>query len=97
MYWNHRFCKQTRHYTVGDKTYKSVDFGIHEVHYNSNDEIVCITKEPVAIVSCDDCDEYSDLEMAGQVHEIIDRMLKAMDKPLIDMDTIVYAEPTDDE
>jgi len=52
MYWNHRI------------VHKDGDYGIHEVDYNDNGEILCITVDPVAVFA----------ESADTLHEVLDMM-----------------------
>lgn len=57
-------------------------FGFHEAYYNKAGEVAAITAEPIRIFS----ESVEDLQI------ILDRLAIAMSKPVLDMDTIVYAE-----
>lgn len=83
MTWNYRVCKRT----YRDEKYEETTYAIHEAYYNKNGEIYAITENGVSIIG-------EDVEDLGLAYE---RMGKAFEKDIIDMDNIVYAKDDFDE
>ena len=97
MSWNHRVCKKTYkgdYNTVGSSGNKdhwsNVVYGIHEVYYNENGDIWGITDEPITVMSDKFEHDMSENDCVGELRLSLEWMLKALDKPVIDLDTHVY-------
>ena len=78
MSWNHRVVK-----TVVDST---VQYGIHECYYEE-DQVVAITESPVTVVAFRDIAgpfEEDDLDPVQELRLVLERMLLALDKPVVD-------------
>ena len=83
MSWNYRLCKSTY---KGDG-YEEVSYVIHEVYYNKDGSIWAVTENGASVYG----------ESVGEAKEVMDKMLRAFEKDVIDLDTIVFAERTSDE
>jgi hypothetical protein len=79
MYWNHRVCKQEVPSLDGET---ETQYGIHEVYYNDGGKPSGCTENPIAVVG-EDIDE---------IRETVKRFHKALSLPVLDLDTIVWAE-----
>jgi hypothetical protein len=77
-HWNYRFCKQT--YRAGTEL-EEVEISLREVYYNSQNEITGVTERAVGIVG----------KTVGDIRQTIDLINRALEKEILDMDTIVYA------
>ena len=93
MTWNHRTCKKTHKCD----THETVLYGIHEVYYNEKGEVWAVTEEPVTISTAfvKDMEEFDDEGAVAALKEQLERMLRALDTPIIDQDTIIYAKESD--
>ena len=80
-YWNHRVVKT--HYPKTDETF----FTIHEAHYNDDGEIYTYTVSGV-----DPCGESIE-----ELRDILNRMMSALDKPVLVDGEVVFAPLDDDE
>lgn len=80
-YRNHRAVKT--YYPDMDETF----FMVHEVHYNDNGDLTNCTVDGV-------CPRGESLE---ELREELNRMLRALDKPVLVNDEIVFASLTDNE
>jgi hypothetical protein len=78
-YWNHRVVK--KHYPETDETF----FTIHESHYNDNGDLYGYTESGV-----DPCGESIE-----DLRDILNRMLRALDKPVLVHGEVVFAPITD--
>lgn len=90
MTWNHRICKKT----IKCDTHETILYGIHEVFYNENDEVWAVTEDPMAISTAfiKGMEEFDDVGAIAALKEQLERMLSALDTPIIDQDVIVYAK-----
>jgi hypothetical protein len=78
-YWNHRVVK--KHYPETDETF----YTIHEAHYNDNGDLYGYTEGGV-----DPCGESIE-----ELRETLNRMLRALDQPVLVDGEAVFAEFTD--
>lgn len=94
MTWNHRVCKKTHKCD----THETVLYGIHEVYYNEKGEVWAVTEEPVTISTAyiKYEEEFDDDDAVATLKEQLERMLRALDTPIIDQDTITYAKESSD-
>lgn len=87
-YWNYRIVRRENRYADGTLcSYEPYIYGLHEAHYNQLDELCSVTMEPVSIIG----------ESFESLHSSMNWILKAFDKPVIDMETQVWAPYTYDE
>jgi len=75
MSWNYRLCKST---IDGNTVY-----GIHEC-YNEHS----ITVNPITISVCEDQNEIDDESTKKEIRWMLEKMLQALDKPVIDADNL---------
>lgn len=80
-YWNYRVVK--KHYPDTDETC----FTIHEAHYNDNGELYAYTESGV-----DPCGESIE-----ELRELLNRMLRALDNPVLVDGEVVFASLTENE
>ena len=94
MGWNYRICKETHPYELTNGTKgETVVFGIHEAFYNKDGEIWAVTNEPKVLASTltpVDCE--SEAECVESIRDQLKLMALALDNPVVDLDTIVYAD-----
>lgn len=74
MSWNHRVVRKEYTYPDG---YVEVSYGIHEVFYVEGETSLAFTTNPVAPVG----------ESVEELRITLERMLRALDKPVIDYET----------
>lgn len=78
--WNHRVCKEI----IEGRS----EFSIREVHYNDNGDIWAVGQDP--------CTVYYSEDWGGDplvsIKKTLNWMLSAVEKPIIDLDTIKFAE-----
>lgn len=84
MSWNYRVCKKVSSYKVdlSNDVYEEDYFGICEVYYNEEGEIAFTS------------DTFQD-PCGGTLEELktsFNMMKEAFNKPVLDLDTIVYAQ-----
>ena len=84
MSWNYRVCKETKE--------DAISYGIHEAYYNTNDEIWAVTEDAISVYSSIVLEDQSEEECLTEMKLIIDQMREALEKPVIDLDTIKFAE-----
>ena len=84
MSWNYRVCKRVSSYKVdlSNDVYEEDQFGICEVYYNDEGEI--------AFTSENFIEPYG--ETLEDLKRSFDKMKKAFELPVVDLDNIVYAE-----
>ena len=85
MFWNHRVTKRKTDFDEG--TGSNIEFGIREVFYNDNGEVYAIAEEADSPWGESFEDLKSDME----------HYMKALDNPVIDLDTIKYADMDPDD
>lgn len=78
--WNHRVCKETEN--------EYVNFSIREVYYNSKGEIWAVDENPCHVYCSEDWEE----EPLDSLKKTLTWMLGALEKPIVDLDTIKFAE-----
>lgn len=87
--WNYRVCKK-RFEKFDPKVHDPEDefsFTMHEVYYNKDESIRFTSVDPIAAHGVTVEEMKDDFYL----------MLGAFDKPVIDLDNIVYQEPDDEE
>lgn len=77
--WNYRLCKETVN--------NIAVYSLKEVYYNKNGEIWAVTENPASFV----IDDLSEEEMMQDFTKTIQLMNLAKEKPIVDLDTIVFA------
>lgn len=93
MTWNYRVCKETRKWETSTQKGETVEYGIREAYYNSKGEVQFVTVEPKAVITdlcpftCED-----EAECLESLKSQMDMMTLALSKPILDLDTIVFAE-----
>jgi hypothetical protein len=105
MSWNYRVCKKTHEWSIGKGKRKldgtTVIYALHEVYYNAAGEIVATTEKPMEVLtdtSPGNCED--EIECLDALAQTLTWMGLALQKDVIDLDTIVYAdwdEPDPDE
>lgn len=90
MTWSHRICKKMHKC----ETHETVLYGVHEVYYNEKGEVWAATEDPMAISTAfiKDMEEFDDVGAIAALKEQLERILCALDAPILDLDTIVYAK-----
>ncbi len=93
MSWNFRVCKETKGNVV--------KYSIHEAYYNDGGEIWGVTDDETGVASFLNPEpEIGDLETEEdrllEMKQTIDWMLEAFDKDIIDLDTVKFAEQSDE-
>jgi hypothetical protein len=79
MSWNYRLCKQT----YRGEGFEEVAFEIREAYYNEAGDIWAITENPARPFG----------ESSEEVKTVLERMMTALDKDVIDLDTFVFTRP----
>lgn len=79
MSWNHRVVRRIYPNTHMDD---SIVYQIHEVYYDENGAINSITSEPINIVE----------ESVEDLKTTLQRIIKCLDNPIIDYDTLKEIE-----
>ena len=82
-YWNHRVCKETHDGSI-------ISYEIREVYYNEDDSIWGVTTDDISVYADIVFEDFTEEEVLNQLKEVIDCFKKALEKPVIDLDTIVY-------
>lgn len=83
MGWNYRICRKANRLKDGTLySYEPYFTGLYEVYYNFKGEICGVTEEPVRLIS----------EDFRSLHSLMNLVLKAFEKPEIDLETLQYAE-----
>jgi hypothetical protein len=73
----------TWNHRVVKKNYDGeIQYGIHEAFYNDKDELINITVDPVEVAS----------ETIEGLRWTLQKMLEALDKPIIDDETVEFVE-----
>jgi len=93
MGWNYRVCKKTNCYVTNNVEQSYVTYAIHEAYYNASGEIWAITENPKCIIT--DLCEFSctdENECLTSMQTMLEMMQLAFTKPIVDLDTIVYAD-----
>lgn len=85
--WNYRLCKETVREYDGEPV---VYYSLREAYYNANDEIWAVTESSPGI----GFDQYSfeDFDPIEEAKTALNRMRQALDRPIVDLDTIVFAD-----
>ncbi len=78
MSWNHRVIRRV----YKSETYEETLYGVYEVYYNPDGSIFAYTENPVD----------AEAETLEDLQEILEWMLKSLDKPVLD-----YGKITKDE
>ena len=90
-HWNHRLCKETTVYNYGDgPEHTSVLYDIREVYYNDSGGVVGITENGMVPSGCVEDEDDTVADAIGEVKITLERMMLALNKPTIDLDTIEY-------
>ena len=79
MSWNYRVCKET--YKPGTPQ-EEVSFEIKEVYYNKSGEIWAVSENGASVYG----------ETPDEVNEVLEKMNRATNKEVIDLDTLVFAK-----
>ena len=90
MSWNNRVCKETIQRPTGDV----VTYSIREVYYANKDQtkIHAVTEDHVGVYADIWADDITEEECLKEMTETVERFAKALKQPIIDLDTIEYAE-----
>ena len=92
--WNYRLCKETVREHDGTPVFY---YSLREAYYNDNEEVWAVTENAVGI----GFDQYSfdTFDPVEETASSLARMQQALERPILDLDTIVFAEQTytDDE
>jgi len=93
-HWNHRVCKSISKVDRGNGEVTIITYGIHEVYYLDNGEVYGVTEEPTPIASYHDSvlDEGTPENCLEELQESVKRVQRAMELPVIDLDTLKYAK-----
>lgn len=78
MTWNYRVCKETY---KGDG-YEEVGYSIREAYYTKSGEIWAVTEGAKGLYG----------ESLDDIKDGLEKMAKALEKEIVDLDTIVYAK-----
>ena len=90
MNWNHRVCKETHTLANGSKT---IAYEIREVHYNTDGQVCLVTENGIAAsAAIEEFGNSTEAEVLTELNETIDRMKLCLTNPVLDIDTIKYAE-----
>lgn len=81
MGWNYRIVKQT--YRKGEECEETL-YEMREAYYNKDGSIWAVTENPVTITS---------EEGKENIKQVLDWMYLALEKEVIDADTLQFAEP----
>lgn len=91
MHWNHRVCKERCKGRPDITTYT-----IREVYYNDDGSITGVTEDAIGVYADDEFYHPeplpSEREVVGEMKVTLERMLRALEKPVVDLDTIEYAK-----
>lgn len=94
-HWNYRLCKNKHERSSGNDV---TLYSIREVYYNDDGEIWGLTDDGISVYG--DSDGFdNEQEILDDMKGAVKNMLLAFEKPVIDLDTIEYADPpfaTDD-
>jgi len=82
-HWNHRICKST--HAVGTE-FEEVFYEIKEVYYNDVGEVWATTQDGATVGG----------NTPDEVKSSLEKMQRALEYPILDLDTIVYAKDEDD-
>jgi len=89
-HWNYRYCKETvREYDDEPVIY----YSIREVLYDGDDDstIWGVTENAVG-VGVDHYASFDTFDPIETARETLEKMMKALAQPVLDLDTIVYAD-----
>ena len=100
-HWNHRVCKETLEPTgVTQMSGRPlVEYTIREAYYNNDGELCAVTENnpPIGVYATNEyfppeVPEPSEEEIMNELRETVKRFEKALSKPIVDLDTIVWAD-----
>lgn len=83
MNWDYRLVKELFVCIVGDKEVSKYELSIREAYYNKEGKVHSITENPVTVTSTEGMED---------VESTLKLMISAASKPVIDLDTFVFAE-----
>lgn len=84
MSWNYCVTKQTHTFADG---YKETTYVIREAYYNSDGSIWAVTQKATWALG----------ETLDELRDDLEHMLSALEKPVLDYDTLVFAPRQGDE
>jgi len=95
MSWNYRVCKAANKVPEGKdpERYEGYAYGIHEAYYNERGEIWATTEKTMSIKSfimAWDC--ANEEEALASIKDQLEKMAMALEKPVVDLDTIIWGE-----
>jgi hypothetical protein len=85
--WNYRLCKETAREHDGEPV---IYYSLREAYYNADGEIWAVT-EGEASVGFDQY-PFENFDPVKEAERTFDRMRQALDRPIVDLDTIVFAD-----
>jgi len=88
MTWNHRLVKKT--YKSPNSDYSEEVYAIHECYYNEDKSVWAVTENPVSLLTADE--NLSDEEAIKNLRQTLEWMTKALEAPIIDLDTFVFTD-----
>lgn len=99
-HWNHRVCKETIDTGIaqvsGDKL---IEYTIREAFYNEAGDVCAVTENdpPIGVYALDEYyppeeEKPSEEDILNEMKETVQRFEKALSLPILDIDTIVFAE-----
>ena len=95
MSWNYRICKTTTtgEYPGGEK-WTNICYAIHETYYNPAGEIWATTENPIPPLAdtAPGTDNETEEECLASIRDQLEKMTAALDKDVVDLDTIVFAD-----
>ncbi len=93
MTWNHRICRKSYTSPAG---YSEICYSIREAYYNPDKvSLWAVTEDPVGLITCDE--DLNDEEAIVRLRQQLQWMLKALDAPVVDLDTYVFARIESEE
>lgn len=93
MSWNYRICKETRKWETSTMKGETVEYSIREAYYNGSGEVQAVTQEPKVLLA--DLCEFTcedEAECIASLSNQMDLMRLALSEPVLDLDTIVFAD-----
>lgn len=88
--WNYRLCSETAREHDGKPV---IYYSLREAYYNDDGEIWAVTENATGLGF--DRYPFEDTDPLDTVRVSLDRMRLALDKPIVDLDTIVFASQSD--
>lgn len=98
MTWNYRICKETRKWETSNDSGETVEYSIREAYYNKAGEVQFVTVEAKVLLA--DLCEFTcsnEAECVESLKTQLEMMTLALSKPVLDIDTIVFADVDDVE